>query len=122
MLRQREFLPANHQYEAVARRKYKFDSCIKKQMRECLKDRGNWYLDFPHGANQALEDRRETLVTEVTTEVWRRDDQLYLLLTERSRQALHAEDVSQQRNQACMLDHVSICQDWFRRHGTPEKF
>ena len=54
---------------------------------------------FPQEANQALEDQREIVVTEATSEVCRRDEQLHDLRTELSLQTLHAEDVSQQQNQ-----------------------
>ena len=49
---------------------------------------------FSQEANQALENQREILVTEVTSEVWRRDEQVYDLRTELSLQALHQEDVT----------------------------
>ena len=39
------------------------------------------------------------MATEVTSEVWRRDEHSYDLRAELSFQALHAEDVSQRQNQ-----------------------
>ena len=66
-------------------------------MRDFLTDRGTCHRDFPQEAKQALEDNRAKLVTEVTSEVWRRDEQLNDLRTEVSLQAPHAEDVSQQQ-------------------------
>ena len=50
-------------------------------------------------AYQPLENQREHLVTEVTSSVWRRDEQVYELRTEPSLQALHSEDVTQQQSQ-----------------------
>ena len=47
---------------------------------------------FSQEANQALEDQREILVTEVTTEVWMRDEQVHELRTELSLHALNSED------------------------------
>ena len=46
----------------------------KKQMRDCRKDRGNWFLK--QKANQSLEYQRENMVSEVTSKVRRRDGQL----------------------------------------------
>ena len=46
-----------------------------------------------------LEDQLEILVTELTTEVWRRDEQTHDLRTELSLHALHSEDVTQQQYQ-----------------------
>ena len=43
--------------------------------------------------------QRTTLVTEVTSEVWRRNEQVHVLRTEVSLQAVHSEDVTQQPNQ-----------------------
>ena len=50
-------------------------------------------------ANQAPEDQREILVTEESTEVWRRDEQVHDLRSELSLHALHSEDVTQQQSQ-----------------------
>ena len=68
-----------------------------KQMRDFPKDKGNYCCDFYQEANQVLEDQREPLVTEVTSEVWRRGEQVYDVRRELSLQALHAEDASQQQ-------------------------
>ena len=69
-----------------------------RQTREFPKDKGNCYRDSQK-AYQALENQREHLVTEVTSSVWRRDEQVYELRTELSLQALHSEDVTQQQSQ-----------------------
>ena len=53
----------------------KFDISNMKQTSDFLKDKGNCYRDSQE-ANQALENQLEVLFTEVTTEVWRRDDQV----------------------------------------------
>ena len=53
---------------------------------------------FSQGANQALERQREILVTEVTSEVWRRDEQVHDLRTDLNLHALHSEDVTQQQS------------------------
>ena len=45
------------------------------------------------------ENQQEVLFTEVTTEVWRRDDQVHVFGTELSLHALHSEDVTQQHSQ-----------------------
>ena len=60
---------------------------------------GDLLSRFSPDANQALEDQRESLVTEVTSEVWRRDDQVHDSRTELSLHAPHAEDVTQQQHQ-----------------------
>ena len=79
--------------------RYKVNSSHKQQMRDFLKDLGDVFSRFPQEANQALEDQWEIVVTEATSEVCRRDEQLHDLRTELSLQTLHAEDVSQQQNQ-----------------------
>ena len=66
--------------------------------------------------NQALEDRREILVTEVTSEVWRWDEQVHALRTELSLHAQHSEDVTQQQSQEYGGPH-STWQDGFRKHS-----
>ena len=54
---------------------------------------------FSQEANQTVVNQRELLVTEVTSGVRRRDEQVYDLRTELSFQALHSEDVTQQQSQ-----------------------
>ena len=57
---------------------------------------------FSQETNEALEDQREILVAEVTSEVWRREEQVCDWRTELSRQALHSEDVTQtQKSRIC---------------------
>ena len=55
------------------------------RMRDFLKDEGNCYRGSLKEAKQALEDRR------VTTEVWRRDEQVHYLRTELGVHALHSD-------------------------------
>ena len=61
---------------------------------------------FCQETKQALEDQRESLVTEVTSKVLRRDEQLYDLRTERVLRALHAEHVFNNKIKN-MLDYIS---------------
>ena len=91
-----ESFVAAKQYEAVARQK-KIVSALAKQTRDFLEE------------NQALYNQREFVVTEVTTEVWRRDEQVHDLRTELSLHALYADDASQQPNQeyAGLYQHLS---------------
>ena len=51
------------------------------------------------GGSQALDNQRENLVTDVTSEVRRRDEQVYDLRTELSLQALHQGDLTQHPSQ-----------------------
>ena len=74
----------------------KFDSLNMKQMRDFLRE---LLSQLTQDANQALEDQREILVTEVTSEVRRRDDQVHYLRRELSLHALHSADVTQQQSQ-----------------------
>ena len=53
---------------------------------------------FSQEANQALGDLRDTLVKNVRSEVWRRDEQVHGTPTELGLHALHSEDVTQQQN------------------------
>ena len=55
--------------------------------------------EFSQEANQTPEDQRENLSTGVTSEIWRRDEQVYDLGAEVSFRTPHAEDVSQHQNQ-----------------------
>ena len=73
----------------IATCRFKFGNSNKKQTRYCHKDRRDLFSRFSQEANQALEYLRENLVTEVTSEVWRRDQQVYDLRPELSLQALH---------------------------------
>ena len=61
--------------------KGKFDSSKMKQMRDFLKD-SELLSRFSQEVDQALDDQREILVTEVTTGVWRRDEHVFDLRTE----------------------------------------
>ena len=54
---------------------------------------------FSQDADQALEDQRDILATEVTSEVWRLDEQVYDWRTELSLQALQSEDITQRQRQ-----------------------
>ena len=62
---------------------------------------------FSQETNQALVNLQEVLVTEVKSEMWRRDEQVYDLRTGPSLQALHSEDVVQQRSRGNALDDIS---------------
>ena len=75
--------------------------CIsnKQQMRDLLTDRGELLSRFSQEAEQALDDQRAVLVTEVTSEVRRRDEQEDDFRTVLSLHVQHAEDVSPQPNQ-----------------------
>ena len=59
---------------------------------------------FSQEANQPLEDQRESL-TEVTSEVWRRDEQVHDALSELCLQALHSKDVTQHPEDAGLHRH-----------------
>ena len=74
----------------------KFGNSNIKQMRDFSRRRRELLSRFSKEAYQALEDQREILVTEVTSEVRRRDEQVHDLRTDLSLEALHAEHVSQQ--------------------------
>ena len=63
-------------------------------MRDFLKDRENGYPDFLRKQTNLSEIQRESL-TEVTSEVCRRDGQVLDALAEMCLQALHSEDVTQ---------------------------
>ena len=54
---------------------------------------------FSQEAAQTPENMLEILVTEVTSEVWRRDEQVHDLRTDLSLHALHSQDVTQKRHQ-----------------------
>ena len=54
---------------------------------------------FSQEAKQALENQRDSLVTEASTEVWRRHEQEHYLRTELSLHALHSEDNTLQQSQ-----------------------
>ena len=49
---------------------------------------------FSQEAQQALEGQQDILVTEVTSEVWRRDEQVYGIRAELNLQAPRAEDAT----------------------------
>ena len=69
---------------------------------------------FSQEGDQALEDQRQNFVTEVTSEVWRRDEQVSDLRAELRLQSLHAENVSQQQYQeyAGLHQHLTgLCQE-----------
>ena len=53
---------------------------------------------FSQQVNQALENQRDIMVTKVTTEVWRRHEQVHDLRAELRLHALHSEDVMQQQS------------------------
>ena len=63
---------------------------------------------FAQEANQALDNQRQNLVTEVTSEVRGRDWQAYELRTELSLQELHQENVTQHQCQeyVCLHQHL----------------
>ena len=63
---------------------------------------------FSHQANQALEDQRDILVTEITIEVRRRDERVHDSRAELGLRAPRAEDVSQQQNQAYAGPHQHL--------------
>ena len=77
----------------------KFDSSNKKQMRDFSQRQMELLSRFSQGANQALEDQREKLVTGGNIRSIGRDEQVHDLRTELGLQALHPEDVTQQQNQ-----------------------
>ena len=62
----------------------KFESSIKKQMRDFSQRQTELVSRFSQKANQALEEQQEILVTEVTPAVWRRHEQENDLRTEHS--------------------------------------
>ena len=57
--------------------KYKFDSSKKKQMHEFPKDKGTVISIFSGNKSSSCGSARLFLVREVTSEVWRRDEQLH---------------------------------------------
>ena len=77
----------------------KFDNSNIKQMRDFPKDKGNCYRGSLRKQIKLLKFSEICFVTEVTTDVWRRDEQVHDLRTELSLHALHSEDVTQQQNQ-----------------------
>ena len=79
--------------------KCKFDSSNKIHTRDFPRKQRELSSRFSQEANQALEDQRDNLLTEVTSEVWRRYEQVHDLRRKLSLQALHAEDVTQQQSQ-----------------------
>ena len=79
--------------------KCKFDSWNKIQTRDFPRKLRELSSRFSEEANQVLEDQRDNLLTEVTSEVWRRYEQVHDLRRKLSLQALHAEDVTQQQSQ-----------------------
>ena len=64
---------------------------------------------FSQEANQALDNHRENVVTEVTSEVRRRDEQVFDLRTELSLQAPHQGDLTQHQSQeyVCLHQHLT---------------
>ena len=114
--RQGEFRAASHQYEAAARQnlvntlarsgeahidhvqmhneqfEHEADARFSQRPRELLSR-------FSQEAYQALEEERDNLATEVTSEVWRRNEQVHDLRTELILHAPHSEDVTQQQSQ-----------------------
>ena len=76
--------------------KCKFDSWNKIQTRDFPRKQRELSSRF---SQEALEDQRDNLQTEVTSEVWRRYEQVHDLRRKLSLQALHAEDVTQQQSQ-----------------------
>ena len=120
---QGEFLAATHQYEAAARHNlvntlarvhevhnYKVQMQVRQLEQEAdarLSQRGR-VSRFSQEANQAVGNQPENLVTEVTSEVWRRDEQVYDLHTELSLQAPHQEDVTQHQSQEYAEPHQPL--------------
>ena len=73
----------------------KFDSSNMTQMRDFSQRQRELFSGFSQEGNQDLEDQRQSL-TEVTSQVWRRDKQENHFLAELCLQGLHMEDVTQQ--------------------------
>ena len=67
-------------------------------MRDFLKKHRDLYLRFFQEAKLALEDQREKLVTEPTSEVWRQDERAVMRFTSRTESS-----------------------DWFRKRSNIEK-
>ena len=84
-----------------------FDSSNRKHGRFSQRQR-DLLSRLSQEANKALVNQQENLVTEVTSDVWRRDEQVYDLRTELSLQALHQEDVTQQQNQEYAAPHEHL--------------
>ena len=74
----------------------KFGESNMKHMRDFPRGKGHCFVRFSQEANPALDIQRADLVVEVTSQVWRRDEQVHDLRTELGLQALHSEDVTQQ--------------------------
>ena len=72
-----------------------------KQMRDFLQRHREVLSRSSQEATQALDDQRETFVTEVTSEVWRRDEQVHDLRAELSLHTLHNNKIKN------MLDYIS---------------
>ena len=108
-----DFLGVTPRYDAAARQEImkRTPTTVQTQVRQLEHEADD---RCSPEANQALEDQRKHSVTAVTSEVWRRDEQLYDLRTELSPHAPHAEDVSQQQDQECAGLHPHLAGDWFR--------
>ena len=116
IIKKGEFLAATHQYEAVAMQNLVSASAtnseahnynVQMRVRQLDQEADARYSHrhrellsrVSQEANQALEDLRKNLVTEVPSEVWRRNEQLYNLRTELSHQAPRSEDASQKQSE-----------------------
>ena len=94
----------SHTYKVqmqVRQLEHKADARFSQRQQELLSR-------FSDGANQGFKDQREILVTEVSSEVWRRDEQVHDLRTELSLRALHSEDVTQQQCQEYAGQHQHL--------------
>ena len=135
---QGELLAATHQDEAVARQnlvraleinRERHNYNVQMQVRQLEQEAGarnsqrqrELLSRFFEEGNRDLVDQRENLVTEVASAAWTRHEQVYDLRTEQSRQAHHAEDVSQQQHQTIAGLHQHLRQDRTRKHSNIEK-
>ena len=78
-----------------------------KQTRDFLRDEGKCHRDFL-SKQINLENQRDSLVADVTTEVWRRDEQEHDLRAKLSLHALHSGDVTPQQSQECGGLHSAL--------------
>ena len=111
---QGEFLAATHQYEAAARQNLVNSSArnneahkynVQMQARHLEQETDARFSRFSSEANQPHQNQGGNLVTEVSFEVWGRDEQVFGVRAELSLHAPHQEDVTQQQSQEYAGQH-----------------
>ena len=80
-------------------------------MREFFKD--ELWSRFSQEAIEALEDQREILVTEVASEVWRRDEQLYDLRAELKTLQQNQEDAGVRQHMTGLFQETQQYRDTY---------